>query len=413
MNHWQEEADFTADRPFSLTIGPGDSGQALEYQYQQLAVKGIIKIHLHLAKTKSFKRISLHLTSAIDGDHESLDEYFTIWDARGPQPLPQPGEQVLRVPFSIPLPYNIEPLGGYRKALGPLGVRYMVTLRAERRRLMGGDAIITREVSIPPALFTKLLLHDSVRGDLKREAKSDVSRPACTDQGSLCMRMLLPGGLRPLPLDTDIPFIIKIKTVSMLVAYADDPIAALDLNALTPTIKATQLHQVLRLKLIRQTRTPIPGSQQSQLESVGCATLGNLAEEDVDVDVWPREWRQDASRSNMGRWIQEFTFRSHFYLPSDQISPTFICRDYSINYELELCGWFPMFENPINGTRLKLSAPVEICPPHPIEDTRSSRPVSLPTNIARAGESADFGNLPVTGNYRRMTTGGMPDKASS
>ncbi|KZP13210.1 hypothetical protein FIBSPDRAFT_983281 [Athelia psychrophila] len=369
----QEESEFPADKPFRLVIGHDDCGEVLEAQSRKLFVKGVVKIDLPLAKVKSFKLVELRLTSVIEGqmvellatsfrDHASLDEHSIIWDAAGPQPLS--GGPILQLTFSIPLPRNKTPPGGYSKAVGPLGVRYLVTLRAQRKRILGGDVIIAREVSIPPLIFNKLLLNQSTGVDLFQEAKSNVLRPACKLKGAIHMHICLPGQDRPLPLDTDIPFTVTLKTVSMPVTYTADPVSAHDINALTPTINTASLHQLLRLKLIRQTRTRVAGSSTTQQQNVECASLGSLEDKDsLDVDVRPRRWLHDPTLKNMGRWVQKVSFRSQFNLASSAIGPTFRCKEYSTNYELELRGWVPMFETTASGTQLKISVPIEVCLP--------------------------------------------------
>lgn len=62
----QQNEELTADRPFHLIVGDDDSGEVLEAQHRKLFVTGILKIHLPLAKLKSFKLVELRLTSVID-----------------------------------------------------------------------------------------------------------------------------------------------------------------------------------------------------------------------------------------------------------------------------------------------------------------------------------------------------------
>lgn len=276
------------------------------------------------------------LSATSFADHASLDEHSIIWHTAGPQPPST--KPILQRAFSIPLPRVKSTPGEYSKAIGPLGVRYLVTLRAQRRRIFGGDFVITREAFIPPLTFNKLLLNQGPGGDLFREVTSSVFRPTCKLRGFVSMRLFIPHQGRPFPLDTDIPFSVTLKTVSMPVEYTADPVAAYDINALTPTIKLESLHQLLQLKLMRQTINRIPGFDEMQQQADECASLGGLEDEDLlDVDIWPRRWHHDPALDNKGRWIQKITFRSQINLASSVIKPTFRCKEYSTNVGSVYC----------------------------------------------------------------------------
>lgn len=270
------------------------------------------------------------------------EKHLLLWETRGAQPHLL-GTQILQIPFSISLPQDTLPSGTYGKDIGPITISYMITLRAERKMPLGTSNItIKRKVIVPPDSTRGLTTNWERCADLRREVSTHVTRDPVDSKGVIHMHVNFPKQDRPFPMNTQIPFTVTVTTFSIPVTYTANSEAARDVDALSPSIKIANLHQLLRLKLFRQTTVRVAESGRSKDKTFECAVLGNLDERDnLDVDVGSREWVQYPSEPRLvgkGRWVQQFRFRSHFKLTSHFATPTINSESFSINVRL-FCGF--------------------------------------------------------------------------
>ncbi|KAF7966193.1 hypothetical protein HWV62_39724 [Athelia sp. TMB] len=362
-------ADFTPAAPIRLTIGLNASGQVVRTDHRTVSIVGTVEIHTAFADSKSIKTVGLSVNPSIPpwgavapairdtsfAEHRYVHRHVEIWEGAFTRIMPE----ILNVPFSIPLPPVQQP-SSYTKEIGPVSFSYEVIVRAERSGLFSEDIVIKRQVSIPPRLFNELLLSKGTGRDLVREEKLDLVRDE--GKGTINMYLCIPGQDRPFPMDTDIPFTVTLATASVPVEYTPDPEAAGNIDAFTPAVQPESLHQVLHLQLVRRTcnQGSSPDLPQTQGQTKSTLAPDLRSPPDLRVETHPREWLHSSTPRSKGRWVQRFVFRSHLRIDSGSVTPTFRSESNSVNYELELSAYVPLFNDPGRGDQIKTSIPIEI-----------------------------------------------------
>ncbi|KAH9939408.1 uncharacterized protein BXZ73DRAFT_99613 [Epithele typhae] len=337
-------------------------------------VEGHVAINLRLVHEEDIDEVQVRLrgvgqTRVDEGDSSSYGKRQLVRDnlilwTRG-SAYPEPGSDVLPVPFSFKLPAQLPPSFLHRTVSCQAAVRYSVTAVGVRRGILH----VNKRQCVPLTVIPT----DTVGASIKRKNATHSWRTYSKDErirrglwgaySTVSVQLSLPDILM-LPLSSTIPYTITVTTKSPPLTRAQA--AARPLFPPIPDAPDA-LEFVLRRRMFVRAGvdTARPTTDAAHFLGAGAqraASRGGRARPPVSTNVDGGQWlpaaadaREKKGRAEEGKgtWVQRAVFESTFSLdvaPSFEIDNFIVC-----SYELVVRVPFPGV-----GNDLKLEVPVVV-----------------------------------------------------
>ncbi|PIL37726.1 hypothetical protein GSI_01420 [Ganoderma sinense ZZ0214-1] len=328
--------------------------QLHEENFDEVCVQLSGNIHTRLRRKRSLD----------EENHQLLSSVVSVW-TRG-SAYPQPGTDVLHLPFRFPLPDDLPPSFYFRASEITSSVLYAIETTGVRRGVFKAN----RKVHTPIAVLPKDDVGVGVRMGLGERAglgshtgwknvwaEEKIREGFWGELEHATARVMVSIPDVPvLPLFTPLPFLITVTTMTAPMTRAkalehppDKPIFP------TPP----QKHSDIDFRLCRNLVLQPQGSCWTTDEAVACFFGDGTIAQDVvaEVEVAEKEWHPEPEETasggeEMGRWLQRMSFSSKFTL---NVPPTFSAPTIVVNYYLSLKVPFPGM-----GNDMLLKVPVTI-----------------------------------------------------
>ncbi|KAI0684324.1 hypothetical protein C8Q76DRAFT_804011 [Earliella scabrosa] len=260
--------------------------------------------------------------------HTLIQADFDVW-RRGT--YPEPGTDLIRVPFRFLLPDTLPPSFHYRGWQKSASVLYSITATATRQ----GAFALNKKVRTPIVVVQKdtagSVLRAEPQTEWRRAHKEEKLRKGLWGEYSTAwVELSVPDMKGGLPLFTVLPVVIDIQTTTAPLTRAKADAHPPD-KPIFPAPPA--IHSEITCKLVRKAVIRAQG-QSTTVESDAAHLLGSLTDRAVDVDTelpekqW--QWLGDPDGDGKGSWFQRARFQVNVKLsvpPSFRIG-TIECQYY-------------------------------------------------------------------------------------
>ncbi|PIL37736.1 hypothetical protein GSI_01430 [Ganoderma sinense ZZ0214-1] len=308
--------------------------QLLEENIDEVCVQLSGNIHTRLRKNKRI----------YEEKHQFLSSVFSVW-TRG-SAYPQPGTDILHLPFRFPLPDGLPPSFHFRTWEVTSSVLYAIDTTGVRR----GKFKANRKVHMPIMVLPKDDVGVGVRMGLGEGAgpgsytrwknvwAEEKIRKGFWGEHATARVMVSIPDVPVLPLFAPLPFLITVTTMTAPMTRAKALSHPTD-KPIFPT--PPQKHSDIDFRLYRNLVLHPEGFCWTTDEAVACFFGASTAAQDVvaEVEVAEKEWHPEPEQTasgrggETGRWLQRASFSSKFTL---NVPPTFSAPTIVVNYYLSL-----------------------------------------------------------------------------
>ncbi|KAI0783740.1 hypothetical protein C8Q75DRAFT_725345 [Abortiporus biennis] len=334
----------------------------VKFYFPTLQSEEVEEVHVKLRGSVIFDKNHHGRSSDWEGQ-ELVRQNVSIW-SRG-QVYPPSGSHTLIIPFEFQLPSYLPPSCHFEnnKHCGMVG--YVVEVVGVRSGMFKLNRRLTRPISlVPPDPIGAQIRHVLQMGDwggswTTVKKQDNIRRGLWGPLSHVMMEFQYPS-MKAFPLNTKIPFIIRVVTRSKPMKRDECESSGENIFPCPPR-SPKDVELTLRRWVRLQGRVHVYENIQSYASLGGLGSSGPK-ETSPQIDVMDKLWVPDEYDKSMGHWVQESIIRSSFML---RCSPTFRITLISISYSMYVRVGFPGI-----GNDLSEDIPIQIgsgvlMPPNP------------------------------------------------